>query len=555
VSDLSPLAVTEPAAGTPSAHGSTATFCIRLWQHMRLDSSGEARVCCAYQGPTIQQDGVPMTTDRHSLMEIWNSDEMRRLRRDMVEGRRIGPCASCYTEEARGAVSLRMRDNTAWEQGWLNEERATIDEMVALAVDNDFRLPKLPVMIEVETGNLCNLRCRMCHSVNSSLIAKDPVQKAWESSPHAGNINPTFQRSGRTFRRVGPIESLVDELAKDTASRVMRLYFLGGEPFLVREIPVLVERLIATGRAQQISLLFVSNGSVMPEFLSRTRQFSRVDLSISVDGHAGNYEYIRYPGRWADLAHNLQQFKQLPNLHVQVTTTVQANNVLRLTDLFRYLDSVGIGFTGYLLHYPRYLAVGVLPSSIRRLAAARLTEYADGDCRPENRALVLSFAAQVDASDESGASDLLRDFMLFTNDLDASRGESIHRADPELVELLEQAGFQWPEETLHAPAASVSDEKHKWRLVLMEARNAKLKLQRELSATIKLLPDELSRSRDTTEPSVEHAAAIAGEVARVRFELSKVYDSRSWRLTRPLRTAQRMLPRWLQRKSPPGELD
>jgi hypothetical protein len=35
----------------------------------------------------------------------------------------------------------------------------------------------------------------------------------------------------------------------------------------------------------------------------------------------------------------------------------------------------------------------------------------------------------------------LRDFMLYTNDLDASRGQSIHRTDPELVELLEQAGF------------------------------------------------------------------------------------------------------------------
>jgi len=343
MTDLSLPTVTEHPPPTPPACGKSDTFCIRLWQHMRLDSSGEARVCCAYQAPTIAQNGVPMNTDRHSLMEIWNSDEMRGLRRDMVEGRRVPACASCYTEEARGAVSLRMRDNIAWEQGWLNEEKATIEEMVALAVDNDFHLPKLPAMIEVETGNLCNLKCRMCHSVNSSLIAKDPVQRSWEANPNAGNINPSFQRSGRTFRRVGPIESLVDELAKETASRVRRLYFLGGEPFLVRELPILIERLVAAGRARQISLLFVSNGSVVPEWLALTEQFRRVDLTISVDGHGENYEYIRYPGRWADLAHNLEQFKQLTNIYMQVTTTIQANNVLHLTDLFRYLDSIGIG--------------------------------------------------------------------------------------------------------------------------------------------------------------------------------------------------------------------
>src|SRR5271156_4302620 len=124
MSDPNNLAVIENPAGKTPARGMSETFCIRLWQHMRLEANGEARVCCAYRAPTISQDGVPLTTDRHSLMDIWNSDEMRGVRRDMTEGRRIPGCVTCYTDEARGAVSLRQRDNQAWEQGWLNEERA-----------------------------------------------------------------------------------------------------------------------------------------------------------------------------------------------------------------------------------------------------------------------------------------------------------------------------------------------------------------------------------------------------------------------------------------------
>ena len=277
-----------------------------------------------------------MTTDDHSLMEIWNSETMRGLRRDMVEGRRIGPCEACYTDEERGAVSLRQRDNRAWEQGWLNEERATIDDMVTLAVDNDFHLPKLPVMMEVETGNLCNLKCRMCNSFNSSLIAKDPVQKAWESSPHACYIDPNFERNDRKFRRVGPIEALAEELDKETASRIRRLYFIGGEPFLVRELPRLLERLIAVGRARQISLLFVTNGTVVPEWLSLAAQFKRVDLSLSIDGYEDDYEDIRYNGQWSELVQNIQLFKKIPNPGLVASTTIQVNNVLRLADLFRY---------------------------------------------------------------------------------------------------------------------------------------------------------------------------------------------------------------------------
>jgi hypothetical protein len=560
MSDPNALTVSErPAGEHPTGkrpgHGTPETFCIRLWQHMRLESSGEVRVCCAYQGPTVSQDGVKLTTDDHSLMEIWNSDEMRGLRRAMVEGRRIGPCEACYTDEERGAVSLRQRDNRAWEQGWLNDERATIDDMVTLAVDNDFRLPKLPVMMEVETGNLCNLKCRMCNSFNSSLIAKDAVQQAWESSPHACYIEPTFERNPRKFRRVGPIETLVEELAKDTASRIRRLYFIGGEPFLVRELPRLLERLVAVDRARQISLLFVSNGTIVPEWLSLATRFNRVDLSISIDGYADDYDYIRYNGHWSELAHNIGLFKEIQNLGLMATTTVQVNNMLRLVSLFRYLDSVGIGFTGYLLHYPRFLAVNILPSSIRRLAAARLTEYAETDCRPERRALVLSFAAQFEAGEEAGDPDLLRDFMLYTNDLDASRGQSIHRTDPELVELLEQAGYPWLHDTLHAPVASVAEETRRWRIALTEARDAAAKLEQQLDTRLQMRPDDSARSRAMPEPSEAQIAPIRRELGRVRHELAEVHASLSWRVTRPLRATGRKLRRWLPGVRSTGKRD
>jgi hypothetical protein len=166
----------------------------------------------------------------------------------------------------------------------------------------------------------------------------------------------------------------------------------------------------------------------------------------------------------------------MPGIYLLATTTIQVNNVLRLTDLFRYLDSVDINFVGYLLYHPRQLAVSILPASIRRVAAARLLEYAAADCRPHQRALARSLASQIEAGDGAGNPDLLRDFMLFTNDLDVSRGQSIHRTDPELVALLEQAGFPWLHETLHAPAASVANEPRRGRRALLEARNTTAKL-------------------------------------------------------------------------------
>jgi hypothetical protein len=534
MSDPNIPAVAEYPARQPPAVGTTRSFCIRLWQHMRLEANGEARVCCAYQGENIAQDGVSLSARSRSLMDIWNADTLRELRRDMVAGRHIAGCRPCYTVEARGGISMRMNDNTAWEQDWYNERPATIDQMAALAVGNDFRLPKLPEMIEVETGNLCNLKCRMCNGFSSSRIAKDVVHRKWDGLQYARYDDPEVLINPGKIRRVGPIEGLFDELAKDTGSPVRLLYFLGGEPFLVREIPRLLERLAAVGRSQFLSLTFISNGSVVPQWLSLAAQFRRFHLTISVDGYAEQYDYIRYPGRWSKLAHNLELFKKIPNVYPHVTITVQVNNALGLTRLFRYLDSVEIGFTGYLLHSPAHLAVSALPASIRRLAAARLTEYAEADCRSEHRALVLSFAAQFQVGDDAGDPARLRDFMLFTNDLDASRGQSIHRTDPELVELLEQAGFRWLHETLHAPGVPV-------------------KLPPELSATTQLLPDELPRSRQAQQPSEQQVAPVEGGLKRVRHEPAKVYASRVWRLTRPLRAAGSRLRRWLRGGRSPAQ--
>jgi MoaA/NifB/PqqE/SkfB family radical SAM enzyme len=522
---------------------------------MRLEANGEARVCCAFRGDPISQDGVALSAERQPLMEIWNADTMRELRRDMVEGRSIAGCETCYIDEARGGVSIRLRDNRGWEQGWLNEARATIDDMMALAVDNDFRLPKLPATIEVETGNLCNLKCRTCNSFSSSLIGKDKVHRSWEGYPHSHEDEPTAQLDNRRIRHTGVIEKLDIELAEDTGSEVKRLYFLGGEPLLVRELPRLLERLIRTGRAKQMLLLFVSNGTVVPGWLSLAAQFHSVDLTISVDGYAAQYEYIRYPGRWSKLAHHLELFKKIPNVRVRVTTTIQVNNVLGLTRLFRYLDIAEIGFNGYLLYWPQYLSVSTLPSSIRHLAAARLTEYAENDCRPENRALVLSFAAQIEAIDAAVEPALVRDFMLFTNDLDTSRGQSIHRVDPELVELLEQAGFPWLHGTLHASAESVTPQEQRRRLAPVEARNDALQLERELNTTIKSLRRELTENSARLKVTEEQAAFFKRDGERVTYELAEVYASRSWWVTRPARSVGQRLRRWLQRVRSTGQPD
>ncbi len=185
--DNSPLSakVLQPSDGAATS-SKADTFCIHPWYHLRFDAATEAQVCCIFQGGNIANSESPMSLQRHSLEEIWNSEMMRGIRRDMIEGRRVAGCQQCYKDETRGGMSMRTRDNALWESGWLNEGRMKIDEMKSIVAENDHRSPTFPALIEIDTGSLCNLKCRMCHDGVSSLIAKDPVHSAWTSDQYNG---------------------------------------------------------------------------------------------------------------------------------------------------------------------------------------------------------------------------------------------------------------------------------------------------------------------------------------------------------------------------------
>lgn len=444
---------TAPRSTAPAAVAGRESFCIRPWTNFRMEANGAGRICCLFEGDTVAEGGTLMSSAKHSLMAMWNSESMRQVRRDMVEGRRIAGCRQCYAVEERGGLSTRVQDNQRWEAGWLNPAGATIGEVAAQAVGADFRLPMPPVQLEIEIGNLCNFKCRMCHGTASSRIGKDAVQQSWARDGFSSvHHDPRAQPVPYRFHRASFVEKLAAEVAADSEGRIQRLYFTGGEPLLVREVDRALEALVAAGRAADLDLAFVSNGSVLPRWAALARHFRRVDLTISVDGFGAHYEYIRYPGRWTVLTEHLKALRHYPDIELSVSTTVQVNNALHLTRLFRHLDSLSIPYSAYLLHWPKYLSIEALPRQIRCVAAQRLREYAAGDCPVWRRELVASLAAELAGDDSAADPVLLRDFMLFTNDLDASRGQDIRRADPELVELLAQAGFPWIDDRLHAAA-------------------------------------------------------------------------------------------------------
>ena len=173
---------------------------------------------------------------------------------------------------------------------------------------------------------------------------------------------------------------------------------------------------------------------------------------MSIDGFGTYYEYIRYLRGGVHVTRNIEILKKRSRTRLTAIVTLQAYNVLNIVELFKYLDSVELDFYAYPVTQPAYLSPKLLPLRARRLAFKRLSSYAETDCLPKNRELVMGLAKGLEKSGDLETFDenLMRAFMLFTNDLDTTRGQSFRNTHGELLELITDARFKWTNETLHA---------------------------------------------------------------------------------------------------------
>lgn len=118
-----------------------------------------------------------MSVYEHSIDDIWNSDHMRDVRRKMLSGQPVAECGYCDKQHQAGITSMGAVESLRWRtvmqsEGLSPEEFCQDVRGADFVVDGAGRL-------DLDMGNLCNLKCRMCNSSYSSAIANDPIHSKW----------------------------------------------------------------------------------------------------------------------------------------------------------------------------------------------------------------------------------------------------------------------------------------------------------------------------------------------------------------------------------------
>ncbi|MFC1848583.1 radical SAM protein [candidate division CSSED10-310 bacterium] len=239
----------------------------------------------------------------------------------------------------------------------------------------------------------------------------------------------------------------IDELLADI-HETRKLLLSGGEPLLNPCIMRLIDVLINRRLSQNVDLRFVTNFTVLPgEFINKMTEFRSVTFFLSVDGVGPVYEYINYPAKWENITLNLRHVSQNTHFSFIFQPVIQNYNILTITALLEYAESLNLPCKFNILSIPPFLSVRVLPYEARMLAIKRLTQYLKISTIVESFPdMVLSIEKtihELKQETEYPYIDLMEDFITFTTELDRSRNQSVREMIPELYDFIFKDGFMW----------------------------------------------------------------------------------------------------------------
>jgi MoaA/NifB/PqqE/SkfB family radical SAM enzyme len=414
----------------------SCTFCMHPFTGLATRSDGAVMACCrSHPVGNIQEQ---------TLEEIWNNDTMKRIRKQVLNNERPPECIPCFNLEDQGVESLRQR-HTA---GVIPEARVNLYPDALDALNDDYTMPfEIPTM-EIKLNNLCNLKCRMCHPMDST--SWNDYKEVEEFYVKEGNFMVEEIRKLNLIKK--PYLDKFDDNPNwwNSFEKLLpyfrRVEFAGGEPLMDPQHYRILDMLAPYG--ENIELKYATNGTTTGIKGGRTihdywPKFKSIALNVSIDGIGDSYEYVRGNGKFEDVIENIKIFKTFPNVsRIVGAVAVQVSNVLVLDKMIKYfLNDIGIVFYTNMVNYPRVLCPQVLPHYLKGLAIQRL-EFARDEVKDykfvkENPILLDITLGQINgivnflkANDQS---DLWMDCIEYNRRLDKTRNQDFISVTPEFI--------------------------------------------------------------------------------------------------------------------------
>jgi len=307
-------------------------FCDKPFNHNYIHTNGKFRLCCTTIQDIYTDNNYNLfNAGKHSVNDYWNSNRMKEIRKNMIAGKQTRDCHRCYQQEKNGIASLR---STNGMENFIKNTKA----------DGTYTKPANTMQIQM--GNICNLKCKMCSQMYSHMnglelleIGKeDPDWLHWVKEQGA-NVNNWTNELGIKQEWYKNKEFKL-QMFEHISQNITDLNVIGGEPTLIPEFYEMFEYCDKQNTLGDKSVTLVTNltntNPRMTKWLPKLRKWR---IWASIDGVAERTEYIRYPSQWKIILRSLDFYKNLAkesNGGITLSPAVQLLNVDQLDDIIKW---------------------------------------------------------------------------------------------------------------------------------------------------------------------------------------------------------------------------
>lgn len=287
--------------------------------------------------------------DNKDIRCCWlqSNTDIQKLQQDILADRASTNCNKCWATEQVGLKSKRMIDNDNLQR----QTGLSLTQLKSWAENTPTALNW-----QIQLSNDCNLACKTCYAHDST---------RWYTEWNHYHT--------RKFKKVIKIDAgIADQL---DYQHVKHIEFLGGEPFINNLHVAYLERLMAAGNTDLL-LTYTTNGVKLPgpAVLDILKNFSQVNINISLDGIGARFDYLRYPADWNTVSNNVTWYKKNSQFASVNCMHTLSNMTIGYLDEFLPWALQHFGVRGYnfnVVHNPSYFAPHVLPRHVKEEIAKR----------------------------------------------------------------------------------------------------------------------------------------------------------------------------------------
>jgi MoaA/NifB/PqqE/SkfB family radical SAM enzyme len=326
------------------------TFCAIPFTHISSMNNGFWRHCCVGEYHIPKETGGHYTMKDDSIVSVWNSEYMKQLRLDLINGVQNKNCDHCWKRENVGAFSHRQKSNNG----------VTVDDQtVQEVIDNNGHLDALPDSISVKIGNLCNLKCIMCSPLASSQHEKEVGE--WKAVniqlPKLMQDMEDYDSSNKemkNFKGISSDDVNINDVIKNIEPMLENcklLQLVGGEPLVNPITSEILELCVNKGYSENITIQLITNlSTIYKKHFQHLSKFKDANITISFD-HIENekFNYIRFPADYETFRNNFDTIIKDNSINGKISTTFSIFNILDIEKIFDEFEKIRSGLDNKLV--------------------------------------------------------------------------------------------------------------------------------------------------------------------------------------------------------------